>query len=360
MADVVLKTLTKSFENAPLPVVNDVSFEVRDQEFMVLVGPSGCGKSTTLRMIAGLEDPTSGDIYIGGNNVTQVPPKDRDIAMVFQNYALYPHLNVYENLAFSLKLRKHNKEDIRQRVEKAAEILGIHFLLNRRPKELSGGQRQRVALGRAIVREPKVFLFDEPLSNLDAKLRVQMRTEILKLHHQLNSTMIYVTHDQMEAMTMGDRIVILKDGIVQQIDEPLQLYNDPVNKFVAGFIGSPSMNFIELSLRDAKLGFAGITLPPNVLPGNTDVSRIKHLGIRPEKLKFADNGNLDITFEAVVEVSEKMGHETLHYLKLDQYSFILREMGKRAGIVPGSVTKTGFNLEDCHLFDQEDRTIPKQ
>jgi multiple sugar transport system ATP-binding protein len=360
MADVVLKSLTKSFENVSSPVVDDVSFEVKDREFMVLVGPSGCGKSTTLRMIAGLEDPTRGEIYIGGENVTPIPPKDRDIAMVFQNYALYPHLNVYENLAFSLKLRKHDKEDIRQRVEKAAEILGIHVLLKRRPKELSGGQRQRVALGRAIVREPKVFLFDEPLSNLDAKLRVQMRTEILKLHHQLNSTMIYVTHDQMEAMTMGDRIVILKDGVVQQIDEPMKLYNHPVNKFVAGFIGSPAMNFIELEMRESGLGFGDIAFPISQLPGGTAVSRIKYLGIRPEKLKFIDNGNLDIAFDAVVEVSEKMGHETLHYLKLNQFSLVLREMGKRAGIKPGSVLEAGFNLEDCHLFDEEGLTIQKQ
>ncbi len=244
MAEVKLENVSKVYPNNVV-AVKDATFEVKDGEFMVLLGPSGCGKTTTLRMIAGLEDVTSGYIYIDNKIVNDIPPKDRDIAMVFQNYALYPHMTVYENMAFGLKLRKYPKSEIDKRVKEAARILNIEHLLDRKPKELSGGQRQRVAVGRAIVRNPKVFLFDEPLSNLDAKFRVQMRTEISKLHQKLGATMIYVTHDQVEAMTMGDRIVVMKDGIIQQIDTPLNLYNFPQNKFVAGFIGSPSMNFLE-------------------------------------------------------------------------------------------------------------------
>lgn len=245
MASVKLVNLSKTFEKNVI-AVNKANIDIADKEFVILVGPSGCGKSTTLRMIAGLEDITEGEIYIDDRLVNDVPPKDRDIAMVFQNYALYPHMTVYENMAFGLKLRKFPKKEIEARVKEAAEILEIEKLLNRKPKALSGGQRQRVAVGRAIVRKPKVFLFDEPLSNLDAKLRVQMRTEISKLHLKLETTMIYVTHDQMEAMTMGDRIVVMKDGWVQQIDTPLNLYNKPINKFVAGFIGSPAMNFMKI------------------------------------------------------------------------------------------------------------------
>ncbi|SVB44143.1 uncharacterized protein METZ01_LOCUS196997, partial [marine metagenome] len=244
MAEVILKNVRKVFDR-DVVAVDDANIEIKDQEFVVLVGPSGCGKSTTLRMVAGLEEVTSGEIYIDGKLVNDIPPKDRDIAMVFQNYALYPHMTVYQNMAFGLKLRKYPKEEIDDRVREAADILGIQELLERKPKALSGGQRQRVAVGRAIVRKPKVFLFDEPLSNLDAKLRVQMRTEISKLHTRLEATMIYVTHDQTEAMTMGDRIVVMKDGRIQQNDTPLHLYNHPANQFVAGFIGSPSMNFIE-------------------------------------------------------------------------------------------------------------------
>ena len=244
MAKVLLKNVTKVFEKK-VWAVKDLNVEIADKEFVVLVGPSGCGKSTTLRMIAGLEEVTEGEIYIGERLVNDVPPKDRDIAMVFQNYALYPHMTVRQNMAFGLKLRKYPKKEIDGRVREAADILGIGELLDRKPKALSGGQRQRVAVGRAIVRKPQVFLFDEPLSNLDAKLRVQMRTEISKLHSRLGTTMIYVTHDQMEAMTMGDRIVIQKDGVVHQVDSPLNLYNKPVNKFVAGFIGSPAMNFMD-------------------------------------------------------------------------------------------------------------------
>ena len=243
MASVQLKDVTKIFDKN-VTAVNKANINVEDKEFVVLVGPSGCGKSTTLRMIAGLEEITDGEIFIDDRLVNDVPPKDRDIAMVFQNYALYPHMTVYQNMAFGLKLRKYPKKEIESRVSEAAEILEIQDLLQRKPKALSGGQRQRVAVGRAIVRKPKVFLFDEPLSNLDAKLRVQMRTEISKLHSRLETTMIYVTHDQMEAMTMGDKIVVMKDGLIQQIDSPLKLYNEPTNKFVAGFIGSPAMNFM--------------------------------------------------------------------------------------------------------------------
>ena len=244
MATVLLKNATKIYEGGNVAVKN-VNVEINDKEFVVLVGPSGCGKSTVLRMIAGLEEITSGEIYIDGKIVNNVPPKDRDIAMVFQNYALYPHMSVFENIAFGLKLRKYDKNEIKQRVEEAAEILNFQDYLNRKPRQLSGGQRQRVAVGRAIVRKPKVFLFDEPLSNLDAKLRVQMRTEISRLHKNLGATMIYVTHDQTEAMTMGDKIVILKDGEVQQIGVPMELYENPINKFVAGFIGSPCNEFYQ-------------------------------------------------------------------------------------------------------------------
>ena len=244
MAEVILRDVWKRYDGTS--AVKNVSIDIPDKEFFILVGPSGCGKSTTLRMIAGLEEVSDGRITIGGREVNNVPPKDRDIAMVFQNYALYPHMSVYDNMAFGLKLRGYSKKEIDERVKEAAEILNMGNLLHRKPKELSGGQRQRVAVGRAIVRKPKVFLFDEPLSNLDAKLRVQMRTELSKLHDRLQTTMIYVTHDQVEAMTMGDRICVMKDGIVQQIAPPLELYNHPVNKFVAGFIGSPPMNFMEV------------------------------------------------------------------------------------------------------------------
>ncbi|MBU0518118.1 ABC transporter ATP-binding protein [bacterium] len=357
MAEVVLKSISKSFNDTDPPVVDNVSFEVKDKEFMVLVGPSGCGKSTTLRIIAGLEEPTSGEIYIAARNVTQAAPKDRDIAMVFQNYALYPHLNVYENMAFSLRLRKFSSRDIESRVQRAAEILGLQQMLKRRPKELSGGQRQRVALGRAIVREPKVFLFDEPLSNLDAKLRVQMRTEILKLHQQLNSTMIYVTHDQMEAMTMGDRIVILKDGIIQQVDTPLTLYHQPVNKFVAGFIGSPSMNFLELTQNNSNFSVNNMALPPKGIFKASANHKFMHIGIRPEKLYLTEDKLHDVAFSATLEVSEKMGHETLHYVRINGSTLIVREMGQRAELPAGSKVKVSFDIEECHVFDERGEAI---
>jgi len=251
MAQVILKQLTKSFKS--VTAVNSVDLEIKDKEFMVFVGPSGCGKTTCLRMIAGLEEATSGEIYIGDRLVNDVSPKDRDIAMVFQNYALYPHMSVYDNMAFGLKLRKVPKDQIKSRVAEAAQLLGLADLLNRKPKQLSGGQRQRVALGRAIVREPAVFLMDEPLSNLDAKLRVQTRAELIKLHRRLGITTIYVTHDQVEAMTMGDRIMVMCGGLVQQVDTPLGLYNKPANKFVAGFIGTPSMNFLNVKIEDGGI-----------------------------------------------------------------------------------------------------------
>src|SRR5499426_1943804 len=250
MARVLLRNLNKMFDG--VHAVKDVNLEIRDKEFVVLVGPSGCGKTTTLRMVAGLESITSGDVLIGDTVVNNLPPMDRDIAMVFQNYALYPHMTVYDNMAFGLKMRKFERTEIGKRVQEAAEILGIQSLLKRKPRQLSGGQRQRVALGRAIVRHPRVFLFDEPLSNLDAKLRVQMRVELKKLHLRLGTTAIYVTHDQVEAMTLGDRVVVMKDGVVQQVGEPLELYNQPANRFVAGFIGSPAMNFTAVTVTEAN------------------------------------------------------------------------------------------------------------
>src|SRR5574342_761532 len=252
MAQVVLKDLVKRFDE--VTAVRDVNLQIKDKEFIVLVGPSGCGKSTTLRMIAGLEEISSGEIYIGERLVNDLPPKDRDIAMVFQNYALYPHMTVYDNMAFGLKMRKFPRAEIDTRVREAAQMLGIQELLSRKPRQLSGGQRQRVAAGRAIVRHPQVFLFDEPLSNLDAKLRVQMRVELKRLHERLETTAIYVTHDQVEAMTLGDRVVVMKDGLIQQVGEPLELYGRPANKFVAGFIGSPAMNFVDVSIAESNGG----------------------------------------------------------------------------------------------------------
>src|SRR5262247_1948697 len=250
MARVLLRNLNKMFDG--VHAVKDVNLEIRDKEFVVLVGPSGCGKTTTLRMVAGLESITSGDVLIGDTVVNNLPPMDRDIAMVFQNYALYPHMTVYDNMAFGLKMRKFERTEIGKRVQEAAEILGIQSLLKRKPRQLSGGQRQRVALGRAIVRHPRVFLFDEPLSNLDAKLRVQMRVELKKLHHRLGTTAVYVTHDQVEAMTLGDRVVVMRDGLIQQVGDPLELYDQPANKFVAGFIGSPAMNFAAVTVTEAN------------------------------------------------------------------------------------------------------------
>src|SRR5437870_9703052 len=309
MAQVVIRKLSKAYDD--VHAVKDVNLHIRDKEFLVLVGPSGCGKTTTLRMVAGLETITAGEVLIGDKIVNDLAPMDRDIAMVFQNYALYPHMSVYDNMAFGLKMRKFAKPDIAKRVQDAAEILGIQGLLARKPRQLSGGQRQRVALGRAIVRHPQVFLFDGPLSNLDAKLRVQMRVELKKLHLRLGTTAIYVTHDQVEAMTLGDRVVVMKDGVVQQVGEPLELYNQPANRFVAGFIGSPAMNFAAVTVTEANgsliAGNSGLRIK---LPDETAQRLRSHsgrdvtLGVRPEDLTVAGTGDPDhLCFDAVIEVA---------------------------------------------------------
>lgn len=357
MASVTLKDVTKVFDKNVL-AVNDVNIGIDDKEFVVLVGPSGCGKSTTLRMIAGLEEVTKGEIYIDDRLVNDVPPKDRDIAMVFQNYALYPHMTVYQNMAFGLKLRKYPKKEIERRVSEAADILGIRELLDRKPKALSGGQRQRVAVGRAIVRKPKVFLFDEPLSNLDAKLRVQMRTEISKLHHRLQTTMVYVTHDQVEAMTMGDRIVVLRDGLVHQIDDPLSLYNRPKNKFVAGFIGSPAMNFIDGRITADGLWFDNGKLRVQVPAQKRDVLRRYNgqevtLGIRPEHIyeKHQGDGLPDAApVEAIVDVVEPMGNEIYLYLDAGDSSIVAR-VAAMVEPNPGEKLDVLFDMSRAHFFD---------
>ncbi|MBR6022293.1 MAG: sn-glycerol-3-phosphate ABC transporter ATP-binding protein UgpC [Kiritimatiellae bacterium] len=329
MAKVVLENVYKIYPG-DVTAVHDACLEIQDQEFVVLVGPSGCGKSTTLRMVAGLEDISKGRILIDGKVVNDVPPKDRDIAMVFQNYALYPHMTVYDNMAFGLKLRKYPKEEIHRRVMEAAEILGITDYLERKPKALSGGQRQRVAVGRAIVRKPKAFLFDEPLSNLDAKMRVQMRAEISKLHKRLKSTMIYVTHDQIEAMTMGDRIVVMKDGWIQQVATPLDIYNHPANQFVAGFIGSPPMNFFagklvkdgnSLVFDEGTFRLAVPEAAAKALAG--EAGKDVTLGVRPENLSLAANSGAPL-IKATVEVIEMMGSEVYLYANTGKSSFTAR------------------------------------
>ncbi|HEX9782026.1 MAG TPA: sn-glycerol-3-phosphate ABC transporter ATP-binding protein UgpC [Opitutaceae bacterium] len=368
MATVVLENLIKVYAEKKGPsfrAVNSISLEIKDREFMVLVGPSGCGKSTTLRMIAGLEEITSGFITIDRRVVNNVLPKDRDIAMVFQNYALYPHMNVYDNMAFGLKLRKFPKAEIDQRVREAASMLGLEPLLDRKPKALSGGQRQRVAVGRAIVRKPKVFLFDEPLSNLDAKMRVSMRTEIAKLHIRLGATMIYVTHDQIEAMTMGDRICVMKDGNIMQVDEPLKLYNHPANHFTAGFIGSPPMNFLRGTLtRDGgRLSFreANDRRTPIVIELDERLSRLaaRHvekdvlLGIRPEYVQdvlFSDTPAARPTIEVPVEVAEPMGAETLLYVDTGAHSLIAR-VRPTDHYDAGAQVRLALDLDKVHLFD---------
>ena len=348
-----------------MEAVRNITLEIADREFMVLVGPSGCGKSTTLRMIAGLEEITSGTVKIGGQVVNEVLPKDRDIAMVFQNYALYPHMTVYENMAFGLKLRKFPKAEIDARVREAAAMLGLETLLQRRPKALSGGQRQRVALGRAIVRKPKVFLFDEPLSNLDAKMRVSTRTEISKLHARLGATMIYVTHDQVEAMTMGDRICVMRAGDIMQVAEPLELYNHPANLFVAGFIGSPAMNFFRGTLRreGGHISFvehntvgAPLTIAlDEALAGKSSghIDRAIILGIRPEAIHDSltvaspDPGR---TADVRVEVAEPMGSETLLYLDTGATSFVAR-VNPTDRFDAGQKVQVTFDLAHAHLFD---------
>ncbi|MCK9210484.1 MAG: sn-glycerol-3-phosphate ABC transporter ATP-binding protein UgpC [Ignavibacteriaceae bacterium] len=328
MANVTLKNICKDYGKGNR-AVTDVTIEIKNKEFVVLVGPSGCGKSTTLRMIAGLEEISSGELFIDEKVMNSIPPKDRDIAMVFQNYALYPHMSVFDNISFGLKIRKFSKEEIIKRVSEAAKILGLEEYLKRKPKELSGGQRQRVALGRAIVRQPKVFLFDEPLSNLDAKLRVQMRTEISKLHKKLEATIVYVTHDQVEAMTMGDRIVVMNKGVVQQVAPPIELYQKPVNKFVAGFIGSPAMNFIQGTiLKNEKLLFKSDKGSLVYEIPSADESRLSNyagkkawIGIRPEDIYHSSANNVDTTNFAKINIKidlvEPMGNETFIYFSLD-------------------------------------------
>jgi multiple sugar transport system ATP-binding protein len=365
MARVVLENVSKIYPG-DVHAVKSISLEITDKEFVVLVGPSGCGKSTTLRMIAGLEEISDGAIFIGDRKVNDVPPKDRDIAMVFQNYALYPHMSVYKNLAFGLKLRKYPKAEIEQRVQSAAQILGIQELLDRKPRALSGGQRQRVAVGRAIVRQPKAFLFDEPLSNLDAKMRVQMRTEISKLHTRLASTMIYVTHDQVEAMTMGDRIVVMKDGTIQQVADPLTLYNQPANLFVAGFIGSPPMNIFKgrLTTRSNQLFFDegkfqiqidGEQAAQLKAYGQKDV----YFGIRPEDIEdrlFLPDALPGRSIPATVEVIEPMGSEIYLYLTTGLHSFVARVGAQVQAHVNQSLDMV-VNLEKAHFFDAETEKI---
>ena len=381
MASLQLKNIYKVYPSG-VTAVTDFNLDIEDKEFIVFVGPSGCGKSTTLRMIAGLEEISSGELYIDGNLVNNKAPKDRDIAMVFQNYALYPHMTVYDNMAFGLKLRKMPKEQIDQRVKEAARILGIEMYLSRKPKALSGGQRQRVALGRAIVREPKVFLLDEPLSNLDAKLRSQMRTEITKLHNRLATTFIYVTHDQVEAMTMGTRIVVMKDGFMQQVDTPINLYDYPVNQFVAGFIGTPQMNFFTGKLVGTKtkvyvqFGLEKIELPKDKVKLicnldkylNTDREIV--FGIRPEDIhddeRTVSEGKLPI-IDVKVDVVEALGSETLLYCKtrseevadentiqsiVDDISNLTAKVDSRSTTKAGDTIKVALDVNHCHLFDK--------
>ena len=359
MAEVRLEGVWKQFED--VVAVRDFNLKIEDKEFVVLVGPSGCGKTTTLRMIAGLEEITRGNIYIADRIVNKVPAKDRNIAMVFQNYALYPHMTVYENMAFGLEMRRTPKEEIIRRVQEAAEILGISELLHRKPKQLSGGQRQRVALGRAIVRKPQVFLFDEPLSNLDAKLRVQMRVELKKLHSRLATTAVYVTHDQVEAMTMGDRIVVMKDGLIQQVGTPLELYNRPANTFVAGFLGSPSMNFFEAELvREGmaialRAGDVRLDLPPEkaaLLNGYSHDRVI--VGIRPEDLQPVSQHLPGRTIQATVEVVEPIGNET--YVDVDAAGVpLVAGAGRHSTIRPKDTVVLKPIPEKIHLFDPRDQ-----
>lgn len=363
LAKVVLENVSKHFGD--VIAVNNASLEIKDEEFIVLVGPSGCGKSTLLRMVAGLEEVTSGNIYIGDRLVNDVPPKDRDIAMVFQNYALYPHMDVYNNMAFGLKLRKYPKAEIDRRVREAAAILGIENLLHRKPRQLSGGQRQRVALGRAIVREPAAFLMDEPLSNLDAKLRVQMRAELGELHNRLRTTTIYVTHDQVEAMTMGDRIVVLKDGIVQQVGAPLELYERPDNVFVAGFIGSPAMNFMHgVLVREGDDYIVNceafrIKVPETKLQQNPGIK--EHVdkkvifGIRPEDIADAQllpESERDQAITAMVSVTEPMGSEVYVHFSAGEHKFIGR-LDSATKAKAGTPHQVVFDLNKMHLFDAE-------
>ena len=365
MVQIELNHIHKKYDNADFYSVTDFNLHIKDREFIVFVGPSGCGKSTTLRMIAGLEDISEGELKIGDTVMNDVAPKDRDIAMVFQNYALYPHMSVYDNMAFGLKLRKYDKAEIDKRVKNAAEILGLAQYLERKPAALSGGQRQRVALGRAIVRDAKVFLMDEPLSNLDAKLRVAMRAEIAKLHRRLETTTIYVTHDQTEAMTMADRIVIMKDGIVQQIGSPQEVYNTPNNVFVAGFIGSPAMNFFKVTLQDGVIsngkGLA-LQLPlgkQKLLEEKGYNGKELIFGIRPEDIKGSQivlETYPSSCVKAEVVVSELLGAETMLYTKVDDTEFVSK-VDARDFHNPGEMVDLAFDLNKSHFFDAETEKV---
>jgi len=376
MAKVIIENVYKTYSGdhgKKVNAVEDVNLEINDEEFVVFVGPSGCGKSTLLRMIAGLEEISQGSVYIDDKRVNDVPPKNRDIAMVFQNYALYPHMTVYDNMAFALKLRNFAKEEIDQRVREAAQVLGLNDeMLERRPKALSGGQRQRVALGRAIVRKPKVFLFDEPLSNLDAKMRVSMRAEITKLHSKLLTTMIYVTHDQVEAMTMGDRIVVIKDGHIQQVAKPLEIYNQPSNLFVACFIGSPAMNFFEGSIvqsgseisfkeKESAKGEGAFSITLDEAKAKTllpYVGKEVIWGIRPEDLGIRaldDGAKQDRGLRATIEVVEPMGAETYFYLRTGSHQFTARS-SSHVHLKPEQLTHVEINLQKAHFFSAADKS----
>jgi len=365
MAGLSLRHISKVYQGG-VKAVADFNLEIQDEEFIVIVGPSGCGKSTALRMIAGLEDISSGELYIGDRLVNDVEPKDRDIAMVFQNYALYPHMTVYDNMAFGLRLRRVKASEIDQRVKEAATMLHIEQLLDRKPKALSGGQRQRVALGRALVRYPKVFLLDEPLSNLDAKLRVAMRTEITKLHKKLGTTFIYVTHDQVEAMTMGTRIVVIKDGVIQQVDTPQNLYDNPVNMFVATFIGTPQMNIIDAKLQMQDDGLvctfgsnkiAILQSRAKKLISNEYIGQDVLIGIRPEDIHDEEIflvGNPDTVIEATIDVMEKLGNETIVYLKIDgKEDYIVARVNARTSVAVGDTVQFGIDTKHIHIFDKD-------
>jgi multiple sugar transport system ATP-binding protein len=363
MAQVTLNKVVKKF--ADLEVVHGIDLDIADQEFVVLVGPSGCGKSTTLRMIAGLEETSGGDIVIAGQIVNDLPPKDRDIAMVFQNYALYPHMTVFENMSFGLRLKKFPKAEIKQRVERAARILDITELLERRPRQLSGGQRQRVAMGRAIVRNPKVFLFDEPLSNLDAKLRVQMRTEIKKVHQQVRTTTVYVTHDQVEAMTLADRVVVMNGGRIEQIGTPHELYHNPKTRFVAGFIGSPAMNFIPCRVAEASGALTvrlsdGLSFPvpaERTAAYRAHTDRAMILGMRPEHLTETRSYGAGAEFAVPVDVVEPMGMETMVYFNIDGTEICAR-VSPESAMAPGERMRLMADMRHMHLVDPEsDRVI---
>ena len=367
MASLSLKNINKTYPNG-FVAVKDFNLDIEDKEFIIFVGPSGCGKSTTLRMIAGLEEITAGELWIGDKLVNDVEPKDRDIAMVFQNYALYPHMSVYDNMAFGLKLRKTPKAEIDKLVHEAAKILDLEHLLDRKPAALSGGQRQRVAMGRAIVRNPKVFLMDEPLSNLDAKLRVQMRIEISKLHQRLETTIIYVTHDQTEAMTLGTRIVVMKDGVIQQVDSPQNLYDKPANLFVAGFIGSPQMNMIDAVVKKsgntATLSFAGYDIPlpeakgAKILESGYEGKTVV-LGIRPEDI-HDEEAFLEVSSSSVItadiKVYELLGAEVYLYFPVGDVEFTAR-VKPRTTARPGDTVKFALDLAKIHVFDKETEQV---